>query len=233
MIKLKYTKWDEVSLGLYKKLASIAGDDDLGPEEKTVEIAAVLCDCSPEDIWNLDMGDAKSLFAKITWINEFKPDFSEPTKKTYTLGGTVYEICFDINRMTVAQYVDFQNVYGDGIKLDNMSEILSCWFIPKGHKYIEDYDAEKTIKDINDYLPFIEAQRLCFFFLITLENSIKALRLYSKWMMKKEIRKVKDKEKKAELMAQLKEIDNLYSSLSLTKWPKLHEPNGKKYSSTK
>lgn len=232
-MKLKYTKWDDVSLGLYKKLAAISGDNSLSEEEKNVEMAAVLCDCEPEDIWNMDINDARKLFAETSWLNDFKPDYSEPTKKRYELGGTTYDVCFDINRMTVAQYVDFQNVYGDGIKLDNMSEVLSCWFIPKGHKYVEDYDAEQTIKDIEEYLPFVEAQRLCYFFLMASENYIRALRIFSKWMMKREIRKVKDKALKQELKTRLKEIDSLYSSLSLTKWPRLQENHGRKSSGTK
>lgn len=232
-MKLKYTKWEEVSLGVYKRLADIGADDSIGAEEKNVEMAAVLCGCEPEDIWNLDMTEAKALFSQMAWVSEFKPDFSEPTKKKYVLGGNTYEVCFDINRMTVAQYVDFQNVYGEGISAKNMAEVLACWLIPKEHKYIEDYDAEDVIKDINEYMPITEAQRLCYFFLMASENSIRALRIFSNWKMKREIRKVKDKEKKAELMAQLKEIDNLYSSLSLTKWQRLREPSGKKYSSTK
>ena len=232
-MKLKYTKWEDVSLGTYKKLAEISTDESLGADEKQVEIAAVLCDCKPEDIWNMDMTDAKALFAQLAWVNDFKPDFKEPTKKKYKLGSTEYEICFDVNRMTVAQYVDFQNYYGEGIETKNMAEVLSCWFIPKGHKYNEDYDAEQTIKDINEYLPFTEAQRLCYFFLMASESSIRALQIFSKWMMKREAKKVKDKAKRKELMTQIEEIDNLFGSLSLTKWQRLREPSGKKSSATK
>lgn len=225
-MKLKYTKWDDVSLGLYKKLAAISGDNSLSEEEKNVEMAALLCDCEPEDIWNMDMADAKALFGQMTWINDFKPDFKKPEKKTYVLNGIEYKVTLDINEMSVAGYVDFQNYYGEGIESKNMAEILSCFLIPKGHKYNEGYDVAQVIDDINNYLPFVEAQRICFFFLRKQADSLRAIQIFSTWMMKKEMRKVKEPQKKAELQKKIKEVEDLYGPLFWTKFLKLRERHG-------
>lgn len=225
-MKLKYTKWDDVSLGLYKKLAEISTDESLGADEKQVEIAAVLCDCKPEDIWNMGMTDAKALFAQLAWVNDFKPDFNKSLKKSYILNGTEYKVSLDINEMSVAGYVDFQNYYGEGIDKNNMAEILSCFLIPKGHKYNEGYDVAQVIDDINGYLPFPEAQRICFFFLRKQAASLKAIQIYSTWMLKKEMRKVKEPQKKAELQKKIKETEALYGQLFWMKFLKLRERHG-------
>lgn len=231
-MKAIYNNWNEVTLGAYKKLAAISDDDSLSENEKQVAIAAVLCNVTPEEIWDMPMNDARALFSTMAWVNEFKPDFKKPEKKIYTLKGVKYDICYDVNKMTVAQYLDFQTYYKDGLTKDNMAEVLSCWMIPKGKKYNEGYDLVQTIADIND-MPFIDVQRLCFFFLMHLETSIRAIRLFSRWMIRMELRKVKDPQKKAELQKQAQEIDNLFSYLSLTRWRKLLETHGAKSLTTK
>ncbi len=225
-MKPLYNNWNDVTLGTYKKLAEISGDDSLSENDKQVEIAAVLCDCKAEDIWNMDMADAKALFGQMTWINDFKPDFKKSLKKSYILNGIEYKVTLDINEMSVAGYVDFQNYYGDGIDKSNMAEILSCFLIPKGYKYNEGYDVVQVIDDINNYLPFPEAQRICFFFLRKQADSLRAIQIFSTWVMKKEMKTVKDPQKKAELQKKIKEVEDLYGPLFWTKFLKLRERHG-------
>ena len=114
----------------------------------------------------------------------------------------------DIRKMTTAQYIDFQTFSKEGEK--KLIEVLSCFLIPKGKKYNEDYDILEVQKALRNYLTIPNCLALSAFFLAKFNRSIKGMLIYSKWIAKIKLKKGKEKQeilKKIDQM--LKEIPNL------------------------
>lgn len=129
----------------------------------------------------------------------------EKMKNKYVLGGVEYKAELDLNKFTISQYIDFEQYSKGGISPEKMPEILSCFLVPKGKIYGKDYSLDDTIKAIDEELSFPDAQCICFFFLNSLRTSMQAIKIFSKWTMKKLTRKMP----KAERERRLKELEDL------------------------
>ena len=113
----------------------------------------------------------------------------------------------DIRKMTTAQYIDFQNFSKEGEK--KLIEVLSCFLIPKGKKYNEDYDILEVQKSLRDYLTIPNCLALSAFFLAKFNRSIKGMLIYSKWIAKIRLKKGKEKQEILKKIDQMmKEIPN-------------------------
>lgn len=206
-MEIKKKSWDSIGIADYRKIRDLNLDKDLSETEKGMALLAILCDVDENEVWNLSVGEVQGLLSQISWVNDFKVD--EKKYRHYDINGVRYDIELDVNKMTVSQYVDFQNYAKSGVTPENMAEILSCFLIPEGKKYNEDYDIVKTVKDIDEYLPFPKAQGLLFFYLRGLQSSIKALRVYSAWQAKKMMKGSPRKE----VRAKIKEMDEMLQKM--------------------
>lgn len=81
-------------------------------------------------------------------------------ENTLEINGHKYTVTKDLGKITTAQFLDYVNIVKEK---GNLLDILSCFIIPKGYKYGDDYDIEKVKKDLGE-LPFPTVQSYCFFF---------------------------------------------------------------------
>lgn len=215
MMELKYRKWDDVSIALYRKILGVTNDEALNEAEKNIAVLALLCDVPEDDIYNMAVDDVRTLLGQMDWLLSF--DFNSKYElRKVMVGKTECGVELDVNKMSIAQYIDFQQSYKGGVNADNMAQILACFFIPKGHKYGDGYDVVEFIDEIDNKVPITIANSACFFFLQQSASSIKALKLYLAWQMRKMKRKAKRK-KEAEIVQRIEalkeQMDNLYGYL--------------------
>lgn len=159
------------------------------------------------DCQNLPIKELKKY--DISFIKEPIPDVK--LKKEYTLNGNVYKSNCDITKVTVAQFIDYQNyVKQPQLRLE---DLLSVFFLPKGCKdYNKDYDIIKVKEDLLE-LPITVANSIGFF----LGGQFKIFFLLFRYSLLKQVKKLKmEKEKKKELISNIKKMDlwGLVSSLT-------------------
>ena len=196
-----------LSVGKYLQIQDIAKEEELSDIDKQVAIIAVLADLSEDAVLDLPIMEYKALAEKSKFLE--KPmNVPKNIAATYTLDGWELVPTTDIRKMTTAQYIDFQTFSKEGEK--KLIEVLSCFLIPKGKKYNEDYDILEVQKALRNYLTIPNCLALSAFFLAKFNRSIKGMLIYSKWIAKIKLKKGKEKQeilKKIDQM--LKEIPNL------------------------
>ena len=194
-------KWNDITLKQFYEIKEILSVQD----DWTV---LNLIDCIYNvDCQNLPIKELKKF--DISFINEPIPEVK--VNKYYTLNGTKYSSNCDITKVTVAQFIDYQNyIKEDEVRLE---KLLSVFFMPDGCKdYNTNYDIIKVQEDLLQ-LPIDVAQSIGFFF----GKQFKILFILFRYCLQKQVKKLKmDKKKKQELLNNLKKMDlwDLVSSLS-------------------
>ena len=190
------TSWRNVKINEYFELKEKLDDTSLQDYEKEIIKMAFITGKSEEEILNLNINEFKKLQETGSWLNEFDIN-QKPSFKNIILNGKKYKIDIDLHNFTVAQYVDFQTLYGK-FKEDHKSigNLLACFIIPEKHKYGEGYDIQETINEINNNLDIMTAEEILFFFL---KRSLLSMRVsvnFCNWMMKRAIKKAKTPQQK-------------------------------------
>ena len=143
-----------------------------------------------EDVLDIPIMEYKSLAEQSKFLE--KPiNVPKQIATTYTLDGWELVPTTDIRKMTTAQYIDFQTFSKEGE--DKLIEVLSCFLIPKGKKYNEDYDILKVQQALRDYLTIPNCLALSAFFLAKFNRSIRGMLIYSKWIARMRLKKGKEK----------------------------------------
>lgn len=196
------TSYDKLPLGKYLNILRI--NEGRGEEiDKQVATLAVLTDKSEDELLNMPIGEYSAL-AKQSKFLEVEPDTHAGRAPAVVNLGKWKLFCNgDIGKMTTVQYIDFQTFAKDAIH--NLPQLLSVILVPVGKKYNTDYDIIELQKDIKDSLSVREAYCVSAFFLSRFRASIKGMLIYSKW----KARWMRDKEKKAQAMAAVTELENL------------------------
>lgn len=193
--------WNDITLKQFYDIREI-----LSVEDDWTALNLIDCiynvDCQAMPIHELKKYD-------ISFIKDEIPDVK--LKKHYTLNGTKYNSNCDITRVSVAQFIDYQNyLKEDEVRLE---KLLSVFFMPDGCKdYNTGYDIIKVQEDLMD-LPIPVAQSIGFF----LGRQFKLFFLIFRYYLIKQVKKLKmEKTKKKELIADIKKMDlwGLVSSLT-------------------
>ena len=145
----------------------------------------------------------------ISFLNQPIPEVK--LQKYYTINGVKYNSNFDLTKVTVAQFIDYQNyLKEDEVRLE---KLLSVFFMPDGYKdYNSGYDIIKVQEDLLE-LPIDIAQSIGFFFARQLRVFFWLFRYY----LIKQVKKLKmEKAEKKELIKNIEKMDlwGLVSSLS-------------------
>lgn len=132
-------------------------------------------------------------------------------QKYYTINRTKYNSNFDLTKVTVAQFIDYQNyLKEDEVRLE---KLLSVFFMPDGYKdYNSGYDIIKVQEDLLE-LPIATAQSIGFF----LSRQLRVFFWLFRYYLIKQVKKLKmEKAEKKKLIDSLYKMDfyNLVSSLS-------------------
>lgn len=200
MVKLKYSKWDDINIGLYKKLYELSSNvEDVIDCE--IQIVALLCDCSEEDILNLPIPEYQRLRGECQWIAS-KPEVKPYSPKSIKLNGNEYDVYYDVSKLTAAQYIDYQNYLKQNNIEKYLTHILAVFIVPKGKMY-GDIPVEEVMKDIEENISIKMALSMCFFFMVEYLTLMKLTLSYLEKRMNK------TEKNNQELQKKLKELDLL------------------------
>ena len=112
------------------------------------------------------------------------------------MNGTTYNSSFDLTRVSVAQFIDYQNYAKE--KEIRYEKILSVFVIPKGHEYNDGYSLKEVQEDILNW-QFAIVKKISFFFATQLTTFVTLFLYYSKEEMKGE-KKIADLLDKTQLL---------------------------------
>lgn len=138
--------WNEVTLKQMDGISHLKDIED--EEEKGISLIYLLL----KDKQKLSLGDYIKLAGEISFITQPIPK-SLP-REEITLNGIKYKVYLDIQEYIAAQYIDYAVLLrGDS----NIHELLSCFILPVGVKYSDNYDVEAVRQDIYNYLNIVDA----------------------------------------------------------------------------
>lgn len=163
-MNIKYQKWDDITLSKYDEIQKIVNDNNRDEIEKNVGLIAALTDEDEDKIWDLTLPELNALADKIEWINNFKFD-KKKKFKSIVLNKVKYDFTQSIDKLSVAQYVDFQMTFTDDLNPTVITNLLSIFIVPRGHKYNEGYDIEELKDIIYNSISLPTAQSMLFFFI--------------------------------------------------------------------
>lgn len=198
--------WGELPVGMLEEMRSVNIDDE---DTKTLTIAGILAGKTFKEMLNLPLEETQRLIANTAFL------YTEPSKKklssVYTLNGTKYNILKKAEKMTTAQFIDYQAIARDSF--NRVSEFLAIFFIPEGHEYNDGtYDKQQVIDDIANYLSTEEALGIADFFISRFVKLMKRtlLLLEAKMAVLKLGRKDKTKMMAAETEKMIKDLRSIY-----------------------
>lgn len=179
--KEKKYSWDDVTIGMYKRILALPKDDDYA-----FNLVAIFEQATLLDIMNAPIEETLKCTAA---LNAFisKTPRSKPVKSKYNLNGKVYNVSLNPADISTAQYFDFINSEKEIPRY--LSQILAIFMVPEGKSYNTDYDIESAVYDIDNYLNVQEALGICDFF-------TSLFRAYSRKVMRR-VRKALKQARKA------------------------------------
>ena len=192
--------YSKLTVGKYLEVKDIL-QSDMEDIDKSVQLLCVLGDYDEDTVLNLPVDS----FSTLIQSTGFLYDEPKPRKVSdkYKLGDMELVLNSDVNKMTIAQFIDYQTFVKDERYI---VELLSVFLTPKGSKYNDDYDIEEVKKAIRDNLSILDAMGISAFFLLVYQKLLRNTVTYSIRKLRKMERKEKDKEKKMMLR---KAIQNL------------------------
>ena len=198
--------WDSITIEKYYDLQDILNDEVDDDITKNVKMVALITDIDEDEVWNMDMAEAGEYISRLQFLNKFElPD--NPNMK-FNLPGYQLKVMKDVSKISVAQYVDFQNFVKLPLR-EGMEKILSIFLIPEGCKYNDGYDIIDVQKEIRENLSFRVAEGLLSFFI----EKYGELLIHSLVYCRRQVKKTKDPEMMEKLEKTEKEVQQKLDSL--------------------
>ena len=215
-MKLKYNSPGDLPLAKYLKTLEIFNDASLSDLDKNIEILAIYADTTVDSILKLRPDVVEEYFAEMSnSISSYKPSNSKRPKKI-KINDKVYTINYNIGKLNMAQYIDFQQIIVKKNYLENLPALLSIFIIPKGHKYNDDYDIIELRNILENNITLDEALSIIFFSKMKSISLIKLKLLYYRSMLKIMRWTTKDKQTKEMLRMTENQLSILESNLTST-----------------
>ena len=215
-MKLKYNSPGDLPLAKYLKTLEIFNDTSLSDLDKNVEILAIYADTTVDSILKLRPEEVGVHMVEMSEaISSYKPSNSKRPKKI-KINDQVYTINYNIGKLNMAQYIDFQQIIVKKNYLENLPALLSIFIIPKGHKYNDDYDIIELRNILENNITLDEALSIIFFSKMKSISLIKLKLLYYRSMLKIMRWTTKDKQTKEMLRMTENQLSMLESNLTST-----------------
>lgn len=161
------------------------------------------------DSSNMTLAEVSKYSGTLSFLNNLEKYKDIQLEDKYTINGTTYTGFLDLTKVTVAQFIDYQNYIKETpVKFE---KVLSVFIIPEGHTYNDGYDLQQAQQDMLE-LPFVVVQKVAFFLAKQLQTFVSLFLCYLKGDMKK--MKGIDKKKKKLLIDNLDKTNLLLSELS-------------------
>ena len=215
-MKIKYNSPGELPLSKYLKTLEIFNDKYLSDLDKNIEILAIYADTTVDAILKLLPDEAGMYMAEMSdVISSYKPSNSKHPKKI-KINDQVYNVNYNIGKLNMAQYIDFQQTIVNKNYLENLPALLSIFIIPKGHKYNDDYDILELRNILENNITLDEALSIVFFLKTKSISLIKLKLLYYKLTLKIMRWTTRDKQTKEMLRIAQNQLSMLESNLTGT-----------------
>lgn len=167
--------WKDLKLKTFKQLEQAIKVEEQEPILKNALVVQALFGINTD---NLTISELGKYIKELEFLNQPCPKVLTKTK--YTINGNNYNVKLDLSKLTVTQYMDYQEL----VKTQDYAKILTVFMIPEGHNYNDGYDIKKVEKDIND-MSIIDVLAIYNFFTIAFLQCTKTLKDYSLKLMKK------------------------------------------------
>ena len=196
--------YNDLTVGKYQEIKAVIDGEVVEEYATNISLVAILADMTEDEVMSLDLKEYKVLNQKLTFLMEEPPRRMVADK--YKIGGFELETMLAVDKMTVAQYVDYQTFVKDMDKY--LVEMLSIFLIPKGKKYNEGYDIVEVQKAIRDNLSIVDAMSLSAFFLLWYQSLTKATLISLTKKLKRMKRKMKEKEQIQKMEEAIANLEN-------------------------
>lgn len=184
-IECKKNNWNQLTISDFKKIKEITSRELDSDMEKSISILSVLCECDEDDLYGLNINALGKLLSNMQWLKQPYTFNKNWNFKHIKIDGEKYDVEVDINKFTVAQYTDFQIYWDKRDDEEYMGRLLTTFIKPHNSKYNEGYDVMELAEKLENTLTINDWNSICFFFLKTLNYSLKGLLIYSAWKMRK------------------------------------------------
>jgi len=134
--------WSAVTIDQFQKLSKIKYDEVDGLDNM-IELISVLSGIEIQKLYDVAYCDIIKIWNVVGWVSEFKP--SEELVKEFIIKDVTYVANLDVRQMSAGQLIDLKHYLKVGASIDNIHNILSIFYIPKGKKY-----NEVSIEDIGE-----------------------------------------------------------------------------------
>lgn len=198
MIKI-IDNYRNLPVGKWLEILELSKDENVDELEQQVKTIAILTGLTEDEVLDLPIMEYKSLASKTKFL-EKEYEGKLQIAKSYGLNGMELIPVKDFNKITTAQYVDYQTFSKEGDMY--LVQTLSTLLVPKGKKYNDGYDMDAVQQAIRENLSVADVLSLYAFFLTKWVKSIKDSQTY----LDKEIKKIPNKEMREKLMKQMQEM---------------------------
>lgn len=137
-------------LGIYKKVLALKDEEDAD-----LAIVSLLSGRSEDELLHIPLPEYLALKDGSGFI--FYTPEGAPVRDSYRIGGKVYKPT-PIRKLITAQYIDIK----EWLKVsdrDITAEVLAAFLVPEGKEYLEDYDYEDAVADM-EQMPTTDAAGL-------------------------------------------------------------------------
>lgn len=182
--------YEALTVGKFEEIERV--QREYGAEDtngRNLAILSILSDLSADELLDMKVPAFRAMMDKAAFLR--RPLRPTPVLKSYKLGDLTLLPVADIEKMTTAQYIDFQTFAksSDG----RIAELLSCFLLPEGHRYNDGYAIREVQGAIRSFLPITAANGLLAFFFRKSHRSMINILRSSARALRRANRKKKDK----------------------------------------
>lgn len=196
--------WTNITLKDFYAIQDIMSIQD---EYTTFNLLDYLYDI---DSSNMTLNEVSRYSNSLSFLNDVDDFKNFKCEDEYTINGTTYVGFLDISKVSVAQFIDYQNYMKETpIRFE---KVLSIFIMPNGHSYNDGYDLQVAQNDILE-LPFRVVQKVAFF----LTKQLQVLSQIILYYLKEEIKTMDiPKEQKQLLVENMEKMNFQLLELSPT-----------------
>lgn len=162
--------WKEMPISVLEQIGEI-NRLHISNEEKDFQVAALLAGIPYDEFMSMPLSESTDIMRGMAFMYE-KPK-KVKVQKEYHIGSRDYYLN-KANDMTVAQYIDWQQLFSLGLS-DHIAELMALVLIPKGKRYNTDYDKEEITEEIRSNFNVEDASSVSDFFIRRFAKSIRQM----------------------------------------------------------
>lgn len=152
--------YNDITIYQYQQIRELV-EEKLSDYDTQVALIAILFGMTEDEVLDLPMNKYKKYAEKIQFLLESPKPQADASRKI-RINGKKYWIMRDLNKMTAAQFIDYQSLTKDGSD-KHLHQILALYIIPKGKEYGKGYDVAEAATEIQHHLSLQQAINLSFF----------------------------------------------------------------------